>query len=63
MTILTSEPAPTSPHDVVAMIPALRIYARSLMRGRDEADDLVQETLAKAIANIDRFQTGTNLRA
>lgn len=48
---------------VVEMIPFLRIYARNLTRGGTEADDLVQETLVKAIANIDRFQPGTNLRA
>ncbi|WP_283179556.1 sigma-70 family RNA polymerase sigma factor [Gemmobacter sp. 24YEA27] len=49
--------------NVVEMIPFLRIYARNLTRGGPEADDLVQETLVKALANIDRFQPGTNLRA
>jgi len=48
---------------VVEMIPLLRIYARNLTRGGADVDDLVQETLVKAIANIDRFQPGTNLRA
>lgn len=48
---------------LVEMIPALRIYARNLMRGGDEADDLVQETLMKALANVGSFQPGTNLRA
>ncbi|NDW59937.1 sigma-70 family RNA polymerase sigma factor [Yangia sp. PrR004] len=49
--------------DVVHFIPALRAYAWSLTRERQDVDDLVQETLMKAVANIDRFQTGTNLRA
>lgn len=49
--------------DLVAMIPALRVYARNLTRGTGEADDLVQETLTKALANISSFQPGTNLRA
>lgn len=49
--------------DVLALVPALRAYARGLTRNRIDADDLVQETLVKAIANIDRFQPGTRLRA
>ena len=49
--------------EVIAQIPALRVFARSLCRDRVEADDLVQETLLRAIENIDRFQPGTNLRA
>lgn len=49
--------------ELTEMIAPLRVYARSLMRGSDEADDLVQETLTKALTNIDRFQPGTNLRA
>ncbi|AJE49069.1 sigma-70 family RNA polymerase sigma factor [Celeribacter indicus] len=48
---------------VLDYIPALRAYAWSLTRRHQEVDDLVQETLMKAIANIDRFQMGTNLRA
>lgn len=48
---------------VVEMMPALRLYARNLTRGGDEADDLVQETLMKALANLSGFQPGTNLRA
>lgn len=49
--------------ELVEMLPTLRIYARSLTRGGSEADDLVQETLTKALANVSRFQPGTNLRA
>lgn len=49
--------------ELVSMIPGLRIYARNLTRGGSEADDLVQETLMKALANVARFQPGTNLRA
>ncbi|WP_454918283.1 sigma-70 family RNA polymerase sigma factor [Xanthobacter sediminis] len=48
---------------VLEFMPALRAFARSLTRNRTEADDLVQETLLKALANIDRFDPGTNLRA
>jgi RNA polymerase sigma-70 factor (ECF subfamily) len=49
--------------DVVALIPALRTYAWSLTKRGYDADDLLQETLTKAIANQHRFKIGTNLRA
>jgi RNA polymerase sigma-70 factor, ECF subfamily len=44
-------------------IPRLRRYARALTRNRERADDLVQDTLARALAKEDRWQPGTNLRA
>ena len=44
--------------DLVAAIPMLRGFARSLSGNRDRADDLVQETLAKAIANRDKYRHG-----
>jgi RNA polymerase sigma-70 factor (ECF subfamily) len=44
-------------------IPALRRYARALMRDRDGADDLVQDTLLRAINAEHQWQPGTNLRA
>ncbi|XEX99089.1 sigma-70 family RNA polymerase sigma factor (plasmid) [Tistrella bauzanensis] len=51
-------------HDeIVNLIPSLRAFARSLTRSACEADDLVQETLMKAIANARQFTAGTNLRA
>ena len=49
--------------DVLDCIPALRGYARSLTRNHHDADDLVQDTLTKALANIERFEPGTRLRA
>ena len=48
---------------LVEHIPALRRYALFLCQDRDRADDLVQECLTRAIANLARFQHGTNLRA
>lgn len=44
-------------------IASLRRYARSLLRNRVDAEDLVQEALARAISRADSFQAGTNLRA
>lgn len=49
--------------EVVAMIPALRAFARSFCRDPYDADDLVQETLTKAIAAIDTFEAGTRLKS
>jgi RNA polymerase sigma-70 factor (ECF subfamily) len=43
--------------------PNLRAFAISLTNNVDRADDLVQETLMRAIANIARFQPGTNMQA
>lgn len=48
---------------LVEAIPMLRGFARSISGNHDRADDLVQETLAKAIANRDKFKMGTNLHA
>ncbi|SRR6056297_708299 len=44
-------------------IGALRAFALSLTRNSSAADDLVQETLVKAWTNIEKFETGTNMRA
>src|SRR5262252_2186294 len=44
-------------------IPRLRRYARALTRNADRADDLVQETLLRAISKSHLWQTGTDIRA
>lgn len=49
--------------EILALLPALRAYAQSLTRNANDADDLLQETLTKALANVHRFKRGTNLRA
>lgn len=43
-------------------IVSLRRFALVLTRNRDDAEDLVQETLTRAIAAVDSFQPGTDLR-
>ncbi|MBD0270461.1 MAG: sigma-70 family RNA polymerase sigma factor [Acetobacteraceae bacterium] len=48
---------------VAAEIPRLRRFARVLAKRADVADDLVQETLVRAIAAQAQFASGTNLRA
>ena len=48
---------------LLAAIPSLRAFAISLSGNVDRADDLVQGTLMRALANIDTFQPGTNMLA
>lgn len=49
--------------DIVRSIPRLRAFAISLTKSVDRADDLVQDTMLRAIARIDTFEPGTNLQA
>lgn len=45
------------------ILPRLRIYALSLTRDRDAADDLVHDTVIKALTGRHSFEPGTNLSA
>ena len=54
---------PSLKDSMLAAVPSLRAFAISLSGNIDRADDLVQETLLRAIANIDSFQPGTNMSA
>ncbi len=54
---------PSLRDSMLAAVPSLRAFAISLSGNIDRADDLVQETLLRAIANIDSFQPGTNMSA
>jgi len=49
--------------ELVKWIPNLRAFALSLTQSSQHSDDLVQDTLVKALSNLDKFQIGTNLRA
>jgi RNA polymerase sigma-70 factor (ECF subfamily) len=48
---------------VLGTVPSLRAFAISLCGNIDRADDLVQETLLRALAHIDSFEPGTNMPA
>ena len=48
---------------LVEQIPRLRRYARALLGDPAQADELVQETLARALARLDRWRPGSDLRA
>jgi len=49
--------------EMLAAIPSLRAFAISLCGNVDFADDLVQETLCRALTHLHSFQPGTNLNA
>src|SRR3954470_25082445 len=44
-------------------VPSLRAFAISLTNDPIRADDLVQDTLLRALSRIDQFERGTNLNA
>src|SRR4051794_15130176 len=45
--------------DILSLIPSMRAFARRLTRNQADADDLVQDTLVKAIGHIHQFTPGT----
>ncbi len=49
--------------DILRHIPALRAYSRALCKSVPDAEDLVQETLLRAIENTHRYRAGSNMRA
>jgi RNA polymerase sigma-70 factor, ECF subfamily len=49
--------------DIVPYLPHLRAFARMLAQDRTLADDLVQETVVRALSHAHQFQPGTNLKA
>ena len=51
-------------HDaMLGAVPQLRAFAMKLCRNVDQADDLVQETIARGCKNIALFEPGTNMVA
>lgn len=64
---LMSERSPEGEGDLASQIvnlqPRLLRFAWSLTRDRGAAEDLAQETIARALASQWRFQSGTNLKA
>ena len=49
--------------DLVALIPHMRAFARTMTGNPAQADDLAQEALAKAWQCRDSFTMGTNMKA
>lgn len=46
---------------MIALIPRLRRFARSMTGSMADGDDLVQQTCERAIRNIEKWQPGTRL--
>lgn len=49
--------------EALPQLPALRHYAEALTRDRGRSDDLVQETMLKALRYFGTYKEGTNCRA
>jgi len=49
--------------EIVSFSPALKPFAFKLTQNFEEANDLIQETVYKALVNKDKFKEGTNLKA
>jgi RNA polymerase sigma-70 factor, ECF subfamily len=55
---------PTAFHENVAKLGnSLKPFAYSLTRDKNDADDLIQETMFKALSRAEKFNEGTNLKA
>lgn len=48
---------------VLPLVPALTANAMKLYRNRENAEDLVQDTLLRAFQHLHQYQNGTNIRA
>lgn len=49
--------------ELYEVLPALRRFALSLTRNEDRADDLVQDSVERALLKSEYFEPGTNLRS
>jgi RNA polymerase sigma-70 factor (ECF subfamily) len=47
---------------ILAEIPRMRRYARALLRDADAADDLVQDSLERALGRLDNWRSGESPR-
>lgn len=45
---------------ILGEIPRMRRYARALLRDQDAADDLVQDSLERALSRMGNWRSGEN---
>ena len=55
--------ADTFQNQLVALLPAMKAFAVMLTRNRQTADDLVNDTVLRALRKQDLYAMGTNLKA
>lgn len=60
---ISAEVAAALRSELLLLLPDLRAFARFLVRDRSAADDLVQDTVVRALAALTQFRVGTNLKA
>ncbi|MDP9588029.1 UNVERIFIED_ORG: RNA polymerase sigma-70 factor (ECF subfamily) [Shinella zoogloeoides] len=53
----------TTKERVASLIPALRAFARTFTVNPADGDDLVQETLVRALRSLESFRAGTSLKS
>ena len=57
-----SAPEPSTPRDEIAtLLPRLRRFARAVTHHREDADDLVQVAVERALRHLDQWQPGSRL--
>lgn len=62
MIVVTKHPSVEQWHsEMVALLPRLRRFALSLSGTVEDAEDLLQATVEKALKNADKFEPGTDL--
>jgi RNA polymerase sigma-70 factor (ECF subfamily) len=64
MTEATTATMSTFTHvELVSVVARLQGFARSLTRNSERAEDLLQDTIVRAVTSAHRYQAGTNLHA
>jgi len=48
---------------IIELLPAMRAFSRTFYQNQSNRDDLVQETVMKALSSIDSFTPGTQLKS
>ncbi len=56
-----NQPVDSFRDEIVALLPRLRRFARTIARNREDADDLVQIALERALNRANQWQSGTRL--
>ncbi len=60
---MSDQPPEQFKNELISLIPSLRAFAHSLSGQAARADDLVQDTVVKALSHASQFEPGTNMRA